>query len=339
MRILLEMKKQVSLSNFLSSVELIFTIFKIVLIDSFFNSILHQLQLYKHLHRLYKAQTYYLFYKFFINSLVSLGANAGNWNIQVDTFSGAIWYDTIRYANYPNRHFAYYNLATGIDSNREPAISTWDLVFNRYSTNDPLSGPNPFNNVIGALSNKGIMVSKANVIHVDSALVHLGDYVWPWPATSAVISAVGYNWKTFTPPGGPWTVPDSVSYFIQDVPGNLWQLQFTSYSGSGTGKIYLRKRLVAATAVHDINSLISRYEFFPNPAQNEINISLDSKENTNAVLSVMTISGQVVSTSTLKLNTGLNAFTVPVNSLANGNYIFSVKGKNINLNEKITISK
>lgn len=279
-----------------------------------------------------------VFFKFFINSLVGVGADAGNWNIQIDTFSGSTIYDTIRYSNYLNRRFAYYNLATGADTNREPAKTDWDMVFNRYSTSDVASGPNPFNSVVGALSNRGVKVSKANVVHVDSALAHYGDYVWPWPATSNVISTIGYNWKTFTPPTT-WSVPDSVSYFVNDVAGNLYQLQFTGYGGSGQGKIYLRKRLVAATAVNDVSSLISRYEFYPNPTQNEINIALDSKDNTKARLSLTSMSGQVVFSSTLTINTGLNAYTVSTANYPAGHYILSVKGSHTNISEKIVVTK
>ncbi len=217
-----------------------------------------------------------VFYKFAINSLTGTGASSGNWNIQMDTFSGPIMYDTIKFANYTDRHFAYYNFATISDTNREPSKPTWDLVFNRYSTNDPLSGPRPFNSVIGALSNVGVKVAKANAIHVDSAFAHYGDYVYPsWAPDATVISKVGYNWKTFTPPTT-WSVPDSVSYLIQDVLGNLYQLQFLSYSGSAGGAIELRKRMIIPVVIVDPLIPIHAYDFFPNPVQNNLIMSFFS---------------------------------------------------------------
>ena len=288
-----------------------------------------------------KADTNY--YKVFIHSLISVPMD---YAISVENLNGGtLMTDTIsRGTKYADRNFAYYNLATGIDSNREPAKPTWDLVFNRYNTlatQGSVTIPYP---VIGALSNKTIKVSKANMIHVDSALANLwnlGDYVFPWPADSSKISGVGYDWKT--PPAGPppagWVVPDSVSYFIEDYPGSCYQLQFTGYSGSGTGKIYLRKRLVAPVLVNDINSSLSQYEFFPNPVQNQLSIILDSKDNTQANLSIIALNGQVVFAQPVKINQGFNNYTINTSSFSNGHYIISLNGKNIKVNQKITISK
>ncbi len=279
-----------------------------------------------------------VFYKVAIDSLQSMQMN---YFIRVEnlTTPGATVVDTImKGMAYASNIFAYYNLATGTDSVREPASNTWDLVFNRYNSFvDQGSGPIPYS-VVGGLSNKGIKVAKANGVHVDTAFAHYGDYVMPWPIDSAMISAVGYNWKSYTPPG-PWIVPDSISYFINDKSGSLYQLQFTGYNGSVQGKIYLRKRLVAATAVNDVSSLISRYEFYPNPTQNEINIALDSKDNTDARLSLTSMSGQVVFSSTLTINTGLNAYTVSTANYPAGHYILSVKGSHTNISEKIVVTK
>ncbi|GBL36246.1 hypothetical protein EMGBS15_18410 [Filimonas sp.] len=66
---------------------------------------------------------------------------------------------------------------------------------------------------------------------------------------------------------------------------------------------------------------------------------LDSKENTKVQLALTSITGQTVFSSSLKINTGLNAFTVPTMNLANGQYTPSLKGAPTNLSEKIFISK
>jgi len=277
-----------------------------------------------------------IFYKFFINSLVGSGPNFNDWNFQIGDFAGNTVYDTIKFTNYQDRRFAYYDLAAAMDANREPSATAWDMVFNRYSTNNPMSGPNPFNNVIGALSNKGVKVVKTNMVHVDSAFSHYGDYISPWPATSGVISTIGYNWKTFTPPTT-WTVPDSVSYLVQDVPGNLYQLQFLGYGGSGAGVIYLRKRVVVPTAVNDIHSAITSYEIFPNPAQGQLHLMINSKEVVEARLVITSITGQVVYNSSMSILSGLNTTQIKTASLPAGNYVLSVKGKGINLNEIITV--
>lgn len=277
-----------------------------------------------------------VFYKVAIDSLQSMQMN---YFIRVEnlTTPGATVVDTIMKGTaYTSSIFAYYNLATGTDSVREPASNTWDLVFNRYNSFvDQGSGPIPYS-VVGGLSNKGIKVAKANGVHVDTAFVHYGNYVMPWPIDSTMISAVGYDWKSFTPPG-PWIVPDSISYFINDKSGSLYQLQFTGYNGSGAGIIYLRKRMVVPVAVTDVNASISTYEFFPNPAQNEINITLESKQASEAKVSLTSISGQQVFANTIQLHSGINAYTLPVNTIPTGNYILSLNGTQIRINEIITI--
>lgn len=283
-----------------------------------------------------KADTSY--YKLFVHQLLAVPMQ---YAISLENLNGGgTLTDTIsRGTVYTDRNFAYYNLATLADTNREPAKTSWDLVFNRYNTlatQGSVTIPYP---VIGALSNKGVKVSKAAVVHVDTAFAHFGDYVWPWPATANEISGVGYNWKN--PPAGPppagWTIPDSISYFIQDLSGNLWQLQFTGYSGSGSGTIYFRKRMVIPTSVNEIDAVINRYEFFPNPCRNELHITLDSKEDARATMTLSAMNGQTIVSKNVKLHMGLNALEMQTGNLSDGQYIITLNGKGIRLSEKITI--
>lgn len=283
-----------------------------------------------------KADTAY--YKLFVHQLLAVPME---YAISVENLNGgSTLTDTIKRGTlYTDRNFAYYNLATMADTNREPAKTTWDLVFNRYNTLATQGTVTIPYSVIGALSNKGVKVSKAAVVHVDTAFAHYGDYVWPWPSTAGEINGVGYNWKT--PPAGPppagWTIPDSVSYFIQDLSGNLWQLQFTGYSGSGSGTIYFRKRMVSPTSVNNVESAISRYEFFPNPCQDELHLTVDSKANAIARLTLSGMNGQVVLSRNVQLNAGLNALELHTGNFADGQYILSLNGKDIRLSQQMTI--
>jgi hypothetical protein len=280
-----------------------------------------------------------VFYKVYIQSFITATTT---WTFSVgDIVAGTSYLDSIsKQPNYDNRLFAYYDLATAADTNREPHDTTWDLVFNRYNSLVNLGGPGPQPYpVIGALNNKGVKAVKVNPVHVDSTYAHYSDYMMPWPASSSIISSIGYDWKSFTPPAGPWIVPDSNSYLIQDKTGNLYQLQFTGYSGSGTGNIYFRKRVVAPVAVTDTHSPINQYSFYPNPANTAINLMLNSHESTTAKLLVYDITGKVVLNSQLNIVSGLNGYSFPVNHLTNGHYILSIQGSDIHLNEKLMIAK
>lgn len=240
---------------------------------------------------------------------------------------------------YANSIFGYVDLATGVDSLREPDIATWDIVFNRYNSL-VVAGPPPTPaipySVAGALGNRGITFGKAMTVHVDTANIHYATYTNPWNTS---ISTIGYDWKTFTQPAGPWVVPDSISYFILDKNSNIWQMQFTAYSGSGTGNINFRKRSVWPTKVSDFNSAINQYSVFPNPAQNNLSVVMDAKESNDAKIMVLDLTGKIVLSSSVKVQNGINAYNIPTQNLANGNYILFVYGKNIQIKEKVAIAK
>lgn len=275
------------------------------------------------------------FYKVWIKELVSTAMQytfkVGNMTTNMDTT-----YIVSKQPNYANNLFAHFNLVTGVDTNREPAITAWDILFTRYTTADPTSGPMPNNAVIGVLRNKGVKIAKAAPVLADTAFVNYPTYIANWVPT---INGVGFNWKTYDQGTNTWSVEDSTSYFVQDVAGNLWQLQFTGYSGSATGNINFGKRLVVPTAVNDITSIVNNYSIYPNPAQNNVNVVIDTKESSIATITIYDFSGKIVSNATIKLNAGLNAYQVPVSYLATGNYILSVKGNAVALTEKITIKK
>ncbi|HNF72021.1 MAG TPA: T9SS type A sorting domain-containing protein, partial [Chitinophagaceae bacterium] len=174
---------------------------------------------------------------------------------------------------------------------------------------------------------------------VDTAFKYYGTYVMPWPNDSLSISGVGYEWKSYTPPMGPWVVPDSISYFVNDKSGNLYQLQFTGYSGSGSGKIYLRKRMVVPTAVNDIHSVISSYEFFPNPARDVVYFTVQSKENKSGTMRLYNSFGQCLYTTSLSLNQGQNSYSIPVQGLNSGLYFVQLEGEGMNIQHTLSVLK
>lgn len=275
-----------------------------------------------------------VFYKVIIDSLNSM---AMNWHFRVNDFNGAdSVYMVSKQPNFTNRLFAYFNLGTGTDTNREPDIATWDLLFTRYNSLVSLGGPPQPYSVVGALGNKGIKFAQALQVHVDTAYNHYADYAVPdW---SRVISSVGYGWKTFDQPNNVWIVPDSISYFVLDKANDVWQLQFTAFGGGADGKIVFRKRKIAnLTSVNDVTNEINGYSIYPVPAQQQLNVLLDSKVGAEAVITLNDIQGRVLMNRNLKLNTGLNAIQLNTGHLPSGNYILNVNGQQIRLQEKVSI--
>lgn len=275
------------------------------------------------------------FYKLWVTMLQST-AMTYHFRVQDLITNFDTTYSVAKAPNYTNKLFAYFSFATGADTNREPNSTDWDLQFTRYATNAPGSGPMPNNTVIGALSNKGVKIAKANPVQEDTAYLNYATYIASW---STGIAGVGYNWKTYDQGTNSWSVEDSTSYFVQDKAGNLWQLMFTGYSGSATGNIKFGKRIVAPTAVSDVNSLVSQYSVSPNPASTQLSVSIDAKQSAQARINIYNISGSIVKSFPIQVNSGLNAYAIPTQFIPAGNYILNVEGSNININEIFTIQK
>ncbi len=269
------------------------------------------------------------YYKVWIKQLVSTQME---YTVQVGDMATnqTTVYTVARSPKFMNRLMAYFNLSTGVDTNREPEISSWDLLFTRYTTDAPGSGQFPNNNVIGTLSNKNVKVARAQNIQVDTAFNTYYNFAGNW---ATHIAGVGYNWKSFDMSTNTWAVADSNSYFVEDRAGNLWQMQFTAYSGSATGNINLRKRIVAPTSVNDVASIITKYSLSPNPSNHTLHIAIDAKSTSEAQLVVIDMSGRVLTQKNLKINNGLNAFNLPVSQWSQGQYLLQIKGDNIQIAE------
>ena len=282
-----------------------------------------------------------VFYKVFINEL---DAVTMNWAISVgDIVANTSYTDTIKkQVGFTNRLFAYYDLAAQKDTNREPEIATWDILFTRYTTDDPTSGQNPHNSVLGVLANtngsSGVRVARAYMILEDDALADYNTYL---ASLSPVISSVGFNWKTFDLASFTYFVEDSNSYFIKDRNGIYYQLQFTGFSGingPGSGTTSFRKRLLAPVNVHNVNSLVAAYSVSPVPASNYIDIMMDSKAAGAVTISLLDMQGRIVRTASISLKQGVNGYTLPVSELPNGNYLINIQGKQVKLTQKVSIA-
>lgn len=273
------------------------------------------------------------FYKLFIDSLSSITMTY-TFRVQDLTAPSATTYTIAKSPKYTANNFAYFNLVTGVDTMREPDKNTWDIVFNRYNTLASQGGPAIPYNVIGALGNRGIKFGHAAMVHVDTAHNNYTNYTTPWDST---ISAIGYNWKM--PPPPTWIVPDSNSYFVLDKSNNIYQLQFTGYSGSGTGNIQFRKRIITPVSVKNVNAILESYSFSPNPAQNELNITLQSKANTKTIVTIFDINGKKIQSYNIQVVQGINAYNVSIQDIHNGLYLIHLKGESVDVTEKLIIQK
>lgn len=282
-------------------------------------------------------------YKFMVDSLVSQAPYT--WHLRVQKFDligMTQTYTVVGAPTYSDRLFAYFNLDSGQDLDREPAIDDWDLVFTTYPE-EVFGGPPPqqlaLYAVTGALSNKGILVSEVQNMDVDDAFNDGYNQFWNAPPAKA-INTIGWDWKN--PPMGPppaaYTMVDSLSYFIKNKANDIYQLQFLGYGGSTTGEIIFRKRLLGSVvAVNDVNNQIEDYKLFPNPANASANLVFTANEAAMANVTIYDFNGRAVKSMNKQASNGLNAWNINTSELANGTYIIHLSVGDGFVKEKMTI--
>jgi hypothetical protein len=263
----------------------------------------------------------------------SLDGFAYNWKIKIADMDGANQQlVTInKLPNFSNRIFAYYNLSTNTVLNREPADTTWDITFNRYTSLQTQGGATQNYNVVGVLNGiKGIKAAQLNNVDILSAA--------PGGTTPFVpnISEIGSDWKTFT--GTAWALTDSLVYFVKDRAGCVTKIWFTGFGGSATGKTNFKKQGCYFVGIKSISALVTAFAMQPNPAQNNTEILLETKTQSPATLSIINTLGQVMRTVPLQLNSGLNVFALNTQALPTGQYFINIKAKGINITEKLLVT-
>ncbi|GAA4425582.1 T9SS type A sorting domain-containing protein [Pontibacter saemangeumensis] len=69
---------------------------------------------------------------------------------------------------------------------------------------------------------------------------------------------------------------------------------------------------------------------YPNPFQDELNITVTAPNNGSASLKLFDVQGRLVHTGTIELQAGLNEYTLPLRSVRKGMYILRLTGNGIN---------
>lgn len=77
---------------------------------------------------------------------------------------------------------------------------------------------------------------------------------------------------------------------------------------------------------------------YPNPASTTVNVQVfNGKSATSAILTLVSVSGQVSSTKKVQLAQGINTFPLDISDTTPGQYLLNVKATNINESYKVTV--
>ena len=220
---------------------------------------------------------------------------------------------TITKADYTDKNFVYFNLTSETVIDNEPAHTSWDLLFTRYTGYVPIPYP-----VSGVLQNNGVTVAEATeVADVESYQNYANE------TFESKINTIGHDWKSFQ---GFWALEDSLVYFVETRAGDIWKLIFTDFGGSTTGKFYFTKERIAISSVLE-NEAVSIFEVYPNPTTEQLNVVLNNTEAAQA--KIYSLTGQLMSETNIT-GTGLNTQQIQVSDLPAGTYLLSVQTANAN---------
>ncbi len=206
--------------------------------------------------------------------------------------------------NYPNKLFVYYNATTHQLIDREPAKSTWDLLWTKYVTYVSSSMGSALYQVAGVFSNPAVTVEQNNGLKCNE--------VWLSNKTSVPdprISVIGYDWKTFN--GATYDITDTFVYFVKSQNGNTNKLSFNTYVGGTQGISSFH--VEGSSAVKSIKTL-NAISVYPNPGHGVVSVTSPETIRSIAVLDVQ---GKIVTT-----QNGVNQ--IDISKLPAGVYIISV---------------
>lgn len=227
-------------------------------------------------------------------------------------------------SDHTDKNFVYYSIANDMVIDREPANNTWDIVFTKYVAE---LGPGTYYGVTGVLSNNGVHVREAN--GVDPATANFYDY-----AVDSVISVIGWDWKSFNMTTFSYDIAPDLSYFVEDLSGDIWHIVFTKFEGTSTGKVVFAKEKVSSASIDDLEDITS-LAVYPNPADDQTTLVFNSSAS-HVDLSILDLGGKVVLNETIT-EKGFVTHSISLASMKAGTYFVRLTTTNGTTTEKLFV--
>lgn len=212
---------------------------------------------------------------------------------------------TLDAGNYESKAFMSFSFQNGL-IDREPDKDSWDLLFTKYLATVQ-NTPYP---VVGVLLNPADTAAEARGVAPDFDEWTNLDY-------STGSDVIGHDWKTFDMGTFTYIMEDSLYFFIHAQNGNIYKINFTSFSGSSTGTVTFTQELISALAVPEGSSLST--SIYPNPASEMINIKTPAGED--GYLKVSNLAGQELTRFSFTRG-AVHSFNI--SGLENGIYLVTV---------------
>ncbi|GAB5417657.1 MAG: hypothetical protein Crog4KO_26430 [Crocinitomicaceae bacterium] len=230
---------------------------------------------------------------------------------------------SITKSDYTAKNFVYYSLTNDQIIDREPTNDSWDIVFTKYM--GYLNPPGTFYNVTGVLSNNGVHVRQADGVDPTTA-----DYTNF--AVDSVIDVIGHDWKTFNGGTLSYDIAPDLSYFVEDLSGDLWHIVFTRFDLSSSGKVVFSKEKIASANVDEIKDL-NAFGIYPNPGKDVATVIFDS--DSKALLTISNMHGSIVHQESL--SSGFVTHKLTLTKFQSGVYFVNLSTQNGSSSQKLIV--
>ena len=269
------------------------------------------------------------FYKFWIQL-----KNVSEWTFRYATINNS-WDTTIVYDCTPHldRNFVYYSLDQKVFNSIEPVNTTWDILFREYLGDFGVAGGG-YHTTAAVLANKGIEVAEA--VNLAPADANHASQIF-----DDVVNEIGHDWKNFDFMTSQWTLTDSLSYFVKKADGNIYQIYFTDFEGSMTGKVKFNTKQVhdvTAVSIRNNEVFISDFTVYPNPSHGNTNIIYTPLGSTsNLTLTITDITGKEIQSNVVDSSAGLKAYSIDCSNWHSGIYLVSLKSDQKVVTKKLIV--
>jgi len=236
---------------------------------------------------------------------------------------------TLDKSNYADRNFVYHSLLTDQIIDREPDNNTWDIMFTKHI--DYISPPGVYVGVTSVFNNRNVWTAKANEADFATASTS----TTPQTAFNQNINNIGREWKKFK--NGSWNVYDSIAYFIYDNDStDFYRVVFTDFGGSANGKSVFNIEKLGSVSIESLDEVVT-YSIYPNPASSSVTLLLDNPNNDAMDVQIVDLSGTVVYSENMQLQSGVNQKTIQLNNFKSGVYFLILNNKNVHSSQKLII--
>ncbi|MEO5583840.1 MAG: T9SS type A sorting domain-containing protein [Flavobacteriales bacterium] len=227
--------------------------------------------------------------------------------------------------DFTGKNFGYWSFTTNSTLDREPPTLNWDLLFTKYTG----FVPTPYG-VSGVLQNKNVKALQVNA-------VPNADADWNSAPFSANMNILGSDWKRYDFDLNQYSVVTDTTYFVKDIPGNIWKIVFTGYGGGATGDMSFNQELVSSVGIGEIAHHQGTLITYPNPVTNgqaRMIVDVPAREG---MLRIFNTTGQQMAQQQWSGLSGLTTRTLDVSGLAKGVYMLRFDAANSTSTGKLVI--